>query len=185
MKKLIVTLLTIATFALLLAIQVSAEPTDLITAPYEIPTTEQLDKALDGEMRGDAALYIAAAEEQGINVYFLCAVDAWETGWGSDCAGKNNRGNVRGKNTKYSDFDSAEQYINYNARHLKVNYLTPGGCYYVGGQEKPRADESAQVEFYGGYDIESVSRWYCNSPVWVKGIDNLWAEIEGRATEDA
>ena len=109
MKKILICFI----FAVMMTVTVMAKD---ITAEYDVPTEAELQSALRYELVQYAGDYLDAAKEYGINVYFLCAKDALESGWGQYPAGKNNLGSWRLDNGKYRDYDSVSEYIASNAK---------------------------------------------------------------------
>ncbi len=165
MRKLLTTLITTAAMALLLTVTVCAAPTDDITAPYDAPTEAQLTAALRYDIADYAGLYLEAAERYGINVYFLVAKDALESGWGRYESAQNNLGGWISDDGGYMAFDSIEDYIDHTARNLRDMYLTDGGIYHT------------------GYTLEDVNRYYNGSQEWLDEVAGIWAMIEGRVND--
>lgn len=174
MKKLIISLLT-AAFALLMTVTVYAAPTDDITADYDVPTPEQLASALLYDMAPYAADYLEAAERYGVNVYFLCAKDALESGWGRYEAASNNLGGWKDNRGKYMSFDTVPDYIDHMAQGMKIMYLT----------EQPKCalpDDITGIHF-NGYDLEAVNTDYNGSPEWFEEAGGIWASLERKCSE--
>lgn len=165
MRKLLTTLIITAALALLLAVTAYAAPTDDITAPYDVPTIEQLAGALRYDMVLYAADYLAAAERYGINVYFLCAKDALESGWGRYQAAPNNLGGWTDNTGKYMAFASIPDYIDYTARAIRDMYLTDTGQYHT------------------GYTLADVGVHYNGSAEWVEAVGGIWVEIQQHTHE--
>lgn len=165
MRKLIICILTTAALTLLLAITTYAAPTDDITAPYDVPTTEQLTGALRHDLVPYAADYLAAAERYGVNVYFLTAKDALESGWGRYQAAPNNLGGWTDNTGAYMAFASIPEYINYTARAIRDMYLTDTG------------------QYHEGYTLADVGVHYNGSIEWVEAVGGIWAEIQQHTHE--
>lgn len=89
---------------------------------------------------------ITAEQKYSVNVFFLIGVEALESGWvtssisrncnnlGGVCQSKNHPSNGCGSNSNcaFAYFSSVNQFIDYHAKMLHENYLTPGGSYYHG-----------------------------------------------------
>ncbi len=175
MPKLLTIIITTAALALLMAVTAYAAPADIpdtgnpvsvdITAPYDVPTTEQLADALRYDMVPYAADYLAAAERYGLNVYFLCAKDALESGWGRYRAAPNNFGGWTDDTGKYMEFESVHAYIDYTARNLKDMYLTDTGRYHT------------------GYTLADVGYYYNGSDEWVEAVGGIWGALERRVAD--
>lgn len=165
MPKLLTIILTIAAIALLLTVTAYAAPTDDLTAPYNVPTEEQLAGALRHDLVQYAGAYLEAAERYGINVYFLVAKDALESGWGRYRAAPNNLGGWTANDGGYMAFDSVEDYIDHTARNLRDMYLSPDGIYHT------------------GYTLADVGHYYNGSDEWIEAVAGIWRTLEGRASE--
>ncbi len=57
-----------------------------LTAPYDVPTVDELSEALLGEMKPLAAEYLAACERYGVNVWAVVAKDSLESGYNTSYA---------------------------------------------------------------------------------------------------
>lgn len=93
-----------------------------------------------------ASNYITAENRYNVNVFFLLALNALESGWGTSaiargcnnlggvCESSNHPSNGCGSNYNcaFARFNSMGEFIDYNAAMLNENYLTPGGDYYEG-----------------------------------------------------
>lgn len=167
MRKLLTIIITTATLTLLLAVTAYAAPTDDLTAPYDVPTTAELAGALRYDMVPYAADYLAAAERYGINVYFLTAKDALESGWGQYRAAPNNLGGWTDNTGEYKAFSSVPEYIDYTARAIRDMYLTDTGQYHT------------------GYTLADVGYYYNGSAEWVEAVGGIWRTLEGRVAEYA
>ncbi len=121
---------------------------------------------------------IAAEHKYSVNVFFLTAVDAWESAWVTSPIAKscNNLGGVVeskehpsngcGSNPghNFASFSSVGEYIKYHAALLHKNYLTKGGAY------------------YNGKSVESVRKRYCpdgdgGCSTWTKGVTSVANEL--------
>ncbi len=123
---------------------------------------ELLEKGLLYDLKPYAADFIQAQETYAIDAVFLAAVAAEESGYGRYAFRKNN---IFGYGSK--DFDSVPQCIDYVARKLRENYLTPGGVYYK------------------GESIASISTYYCNgNTTWVANVTQIMKDIDGRINHD-
>lgn len=147
-----------------------------LTAPYTAPTEEQLESALYYEMIPYADDYLAAAEEYGVNVYFLCAKDALESGWGRHEAAPNNWGGWTVRNG-YKEFASVHEYIKYSAKNIKDMYLTP--------RPVDALPDNITGKYFHGYTLEKVNIAYNGSDTWLNNVSSIWYEIEGRCCEYA
>ena len=93
-----------------------------------------------------ASALITAEQKYNVNVFFLIGIEALESGWvtssisrncnnlGGVCQSKNHPSNGCGSNSNcaFAYFSSPNQFIDYHAKMLHENYLTPGGSYYHG-----------------------------------------------------
>lgn len=93
-----------------------------------------------------ASALITAENKYNVNVFFLLGVEALESGWmtsaisrncnnlGGVCSSNSHPSNGCGKNynCSFAYFNSAGDFIDYHAKMLNNNYLTPGGAYYHG-----------------------------------------------------
>ena len=89
---------------------------------------------------------ITAENKYSVNVFFLLGVEALESGWvtssisrncnnlGGVCASSEHPSNGCGRNSNcsFANFDTVGDFIDYHAKMLHNNYLTPGGPYYHG-----------------------------------------------------
>lgn len=168
LKKAAIVLVIVSLFT----VAVQAKSKIDLTAPYEVPTAEELEAGLLYNMKEYAAIYIEAAKEYGINVYALCAKDALESGWGRETIAKNNLGGWRLDNGEYKAFASVEESIFYRARNLKVMYLTP----------KPADADHDDItgRYFEGYDLEAVNVHYNGTKDWPKRVSGIWCDIEWR-----
>ncbi len=168
MKKLLCFILAV----MVAATTVYAKTAIDLTADYDKPTVEELEAGLLFELKPYAAEYLAAAEEYGVNVYFLCAKDGLESWWGQDTIAKNNLGGWRLDSGEYKPFDSVEESIWYRAKNIKVMYLTP----------KPtNADpEDITGDYFTGYTLEDVNVYYNGTDAWLKAVNGIWYDIEWR-----
>lgn len=98
-----------------------------------IMDAKQLDSALYHGLRGKAELFIQKSEEYQINVFFICAVAANESGWGQSYLAQyqNNYFGIMGKNG-YASFDSFEDNLDYFCRLVSEGYLVEDGFCYNG-----------------------------------------------------
>lgn len=93
-----------------------------------------------------AAGLITAEQKYHVNVFFLLGVEALESGWvtsnisrncnnlGGVCESSAHPSNGCGSNSncRFAYFPSVSQFVDYHAKMLQVNYLTPGGDFYHG-----------------------------------------------------
>lgn len=91
--------------------------------------------------------FVKAEEEYGINAFFLAAIAAQESSWGTSSRAVY-QNNITGYAVYNSDakgayFDSKEESIMNTAELLKDTYLTPGGLRFE------------------GYSVENVNTNYC------------------------
>lgn len=89
---------------------------------------------------------ITAEQKYHVNVFFLIGIEALESGWvtssisrscnnlGGVCQSSNHPSNGCGSNSNcaFAYFPSVNQFVDYHAKMLHDNYLTPGGSYYHG-----------------------------------------------------
>lgn len=125
-------------------------------------TAEILANALQYNLKDYAEYFIEAEQTYGINAIFIAAIAAHESGWGRSylALNKNNLfGWKGGSGFKY--FNSIREGIMQVSRSLKVNYLSPDGCY------------------FNGYTVEAVSIYYCDS-TWARYINSMMSYIENR-----
>lgn len=118
---------------------------------------ESLEKGLLYELKQYAGDFIQAQETYHIDAVFLAAVASQESGYGRYTFRKNN---IFGYGTK--DFDSVPQCIDYVARMLRDNYLTPGGIYYE------------------GCSVEQIGIHYNGRSTWVANVRQIMCEIVER-----
>ena len=90
--------------------------------------------------------FVTAENKYQINVFFLIALNALESGWYTSAIsrGCNNLGGVcetsshpsngcgSNYNCRFGYYNSVAEYIDSQGAMLKTNYLTPGGAYYEG-----------------------------------------------------
>ena len=93
-----------------------------------------------------AAGLITAEQKYHVNVFFLLGIEALESGWATSSISRNcnNLGGVcessahpsngcgSNSNCSFAYFPSVSHFVDYHARMLQVNYLTPGGDFYHG-----------------------------------------------------
>lgn len=93
-----------------------------------------------------ASSLITAEQKYHVNVFFLIGIEAIESGWitskiarncnnlGGVCASSNHPSNGCGSNSNcsFAYFSSVNQFIDYHAKMLHEDYLTPGGSFYNG-----------------------------------------------------
>ena len=114
--------------------------------PYDVTdisntTAIHMQRALNGTALYDyAEVFTTIEDEYGINAYFVAAIAALESSWGtSDRAVNDNNLTGRGVYTKLSrgiNAPTKEQNLLRTAEDLKENYLTPGGNYFKGYSSK-------------------------------------------------
>lgn len=158
--------------AMLLAVSTYAKTKIDLTAEYDVPTVGELQAGLLYDLKQYAEVYLEAAEEYGINVYFLCAKDGLESDWGRQTIAKNNFGGWTLLNGDYKAFDTAEQAIWYRAKNIKVMYLTP----------KPPDAEPNDItgDYFNGYDLAAVNICYNGTDAWLNAVNGIWYDIERR-----
>lgn len=155
-----------------LAANVYASPTVDLTAPYDIPTADELTSALLYELKPYAKDYLDAANKYGINVYFLVSKDALESGWGRYRAAPNNLGGWTDDYGEQMAFDSVEAYIDHSARNLRDMYLTP--------RPPDALPDDKTGKYHEGYTLTDVGVHYNGSDAWVEAVAGIWAKIEWR-----
>lgn len=143
-----------------------------LTAPHEVPTVEELEAGLLYNMKSYAATYLEAAQEYGINVYALCAIDASESGWGRYTIAKNNLGGWRQNSGEYMPFTSVEEAIFHKARNLKRMYLTP--------KPEDASPDDITGKYFNGYDLAAINQCYNGSDQWLELVSGIWVDIEWR-----
>lgn len=123
---------------------------------------DTLTNALQYNLKEYAADFIEAEQTYGINAIFIAAIAAHESGWGRSyiALNKNNLFGWKGSNG-YRYFNSVREGIMHVSRSLKINYLSPDGCY------------------FNGYTVEAVSIYYCNR-TWANYINSMMKYIENR-----
>lgn len=123
---------------------------------------DTLRNALQHNLKDYAEYFIEAEQTYGINAIFIAAIAAHESGWGRSyiAQNKNNLFGWKGSNG-YKYFNNVREGIMHVSRGLKVNYLSPDGCY------------------FNGYTVEAVSIYYCNS-TWAGYINSMMRYIENR-----
>lgn len=118
------------------------EPLQLNTNDISIPsnaTAEEINFILeDTGMEGIGESIVECESEYGVNSFVLCSIIAQETSWGrSRRAVEDN--NLAGLGVYEASsvgfkFDSKHDSIVYLAKLIGVNYISPGGKFYVGGK---------------------------------------------------
>lgn len=164
MKKVITIIITIAAM-LLLSLTVYASPADLKDTS-DVPTVAQLESALRHELKQYAADYIDAAQTYGIDVYFLCARDALESGWGRYTAASHNLGGWTDANGDYMEFGSVQGYIDFTARNISNMYLDPEGAY------------------YNGTSLAAVNTRYNGSDFWLEEVEGIMSVLKRRCSDE-
>ena len=121
-----------------------------------------LQNALQHNLKDYAEYFIEAEQTYGINAIFIAAIAAHESGWGTSYVAKtkNNLFGWKGSN-EYRYFNNIREGIMHVSRGLKVNYLSPDGCY------------------FNGYTVEDVAIYYCNR-TWANYINSMMRYIENR-----
>ena len=129
-----------------------------LTAPYDVPTVDELSEALLGAMRPLAAGYLAACERYGVNVWAVVAKDSLESGYNTSYAATvlNNLGGWTRDNGEYMQFASQSDYIEHSVRNLKELYLTEGG------------------DWHNGVTLADVNTAYNGSREWLVEVSNIW-----------
>lgn len=123
-------------------------------------TERQLAQALKGNLPQYAADFLAAEQTYGVNAVFLAAIAAQESGWGRSelAVNRNNLFGIKGDGS-YKRFSSREACIQYVARHLSVNYLSPDGRY------------------FHGYEVKDVCVCYCGSDSWTRQVERIMRDL--------
>lgn len=142
-------------------------PTLVIDSKYNLRTYEhvgvnQLENALRHNLKGKAHIMIQYAEEYELSVYFIVAVAALESGWGTSSMAKNKNnyfGFLNGR--EYTNFEQSLQAF---CELMTTHYLDANGKY------------------FNGYTVEAVNVRYClkNSAPdlsWSRSINELMSEI--------
>lgn len=112
---------------------------------------EELNKALvNTDLKGLGQSYLDAESKYGVNAVVLIAIHAHESGWGNSSLARsnNNLGGIKNRSGGWASFTSKADCIDYSARLLGENYLTPGGL------------------FHNGTDLYSVNIKYCETKDW-------------------
>lgn len=117
----------------------------------------ELEKGLLYDLKPMAPLFITAQDKYGIDAVFLAAVAAEESGWGRYQFRKNNIFGFEG-----FDFSSHEECVDYVARYLSAEYLTPGGKYYE------------------GTSVEAINRHYNGRDSWENNVKQIMNDITKR-----
>ncbi len=139
-----------------------------LTAPYDVPTVDELAAALLGEMKPLAAEYLAACERYGVNVWAVVAKDSLESGYNTSYAATvlNNLGGWTRDNGEYMQFASQSDYIEHSVRNLKELYLTEGG------------------DWHNGVTLADVNTAYNGSAEWLAEVSNIWRKTLERREAD-
>ena len=127
-------------------------------------TESQLYNGLKRNLKQHAWAFLEAERQYNVNAVFLSAVAALESGWGTSSVARN-RNNFFGWKGQggYRYFDTPAEGIIYVAKHLRNNYLTPGGgCFH-------------------GYNIEDIAICYCPGGGWASQVKSLMRTIENGA----
>lgn len=120
-------------------------------------TSLELEKGLLYDLKPMAPLFIAAQDKYGIDAVFLAAVAAEESGWGRYQFRKNNVFGFEG-----FDFNSQKECVDYVARYLSAEYLTPGGKYYE------------------GTSVEAINKHYNGRDSWENHVKQIMKDITKR-----
>lgn len=124
----------------------------------------QLTNGLRKSLKTYAWAFLEAERTYNVNAVFLSAVAAFESGWGESSIARN-RNNLFGwtGNGGYRYFDSVPECIMYVAKHLRTNYLTPGGsCFH-------------------GYEVEDIAVSYCPGGYWSGQVKSIMRMIQSDA----
>lgn len=117
-------------------------------------SAKQLSAGLRKELLPLAEEFLSAEEKYGVNAVFLAAVAALESGWGEYCFRRNNIFGWSGKS-----FSSKEECIDFVARKIAENYLSPDGKY------------------YRGKSVSAVNCCYNGLEIWDKKVREIMAMI--------
>lgn len=134
-----------------------SKPTEELLQPCGL-TVEELESALKYELKQYAADFIQTESDSGVNAAFLASVAALESGWGRYCADNNNLYGWTDSGG-YMAFNSPQECIEYVARNLKENYLSPDGIWFE------------------GYSVESVNVHYNGRSAWEREVRGIMQEI--------
>ena len=124
----------------------------------------QLSNGLKKTLKKYARAFLEAEQTYNVNAVFLSAVAALESGWGESSIARN-RNNLFGwtGSSGYRYFDSVPECIMYVAKHLRSNYLTPGGS------------------CFRGYEVEDISKCYCPGGNWASSVRSIMRMIQSQA----
>ena len=111
---------------------VAFEPSDL-TIESNVYVNELAFVLSDTALEPYAAAIIKAEKEHSVNALGLASIMALESSWGTNynARARNNYAGIR-VNGKYKYFDSAEECIDYMAKLLSTEYLSPDGKWWAG-----------------------------------------------------
>lgn len=147
------------TIALLLVVALLTLPVSALRTESEY-SAEAFEAALYGELRPLASDFLKAEEAYGVSALYLASIAALESGWGKECFRQNN---IFGFGQLA--FSSKAECIDYVARYLSENYLSPGGMY------------------YNGMSIEGINVRWNGRPEWAEAVEAIKEQIESRCKE--
>lgn len=131
----------------------------------DIPA-KQLDSALLHLLEGRAEEFVQMAEEYQINIYFICAVAAVESGWGRDyyATHQNNYFGIM-KGNDYATYDDFEDSLASFCNLIDESYLSDEGQYYC------------------GYTVSAVAKNYngLHAKSWISLVEEIMVQIHERA----
>ena len=138
----------------------------------------------DTLLTSGATGFVAAQETEGINAFYLSAVAALESGWGTSKVSKacNNFGGVKSRRNgsdcdqrapedgvPYQYFKSLNDYALEQAAMLRKNYLTVGGPYYEGPSVDNIRSHYCPMTGEHGYTGPSCSSSYTSTIIQIAG----------------
>ena len=169
------TIYKIITIFLLFSIMLATIPTQIFATETETfdkenllvasnISKEELEYALNGNLKELSSTYIEAEKETGVNAVFIAAISALESGWGKSYMATH-MNNLFGYGKK--TFSSKEECILHVAKALKENYLSENGS------------------FYNGTSVSSIEVCYCPSPVgeWSNLVYQIMVELDDEIQE--
>ena len=129
-------------------------------------SAKQLDSAMKHDLQGKAEEILQMSEEYRINPFFICAVAALESGWGTKTYSNNYFGMMgEGRLLQYDSFgDSLKAFCVL----IDTHYLSPEG------------------KWHSGFTVKEVARRYCPhlQEFWTSRIEELMVQIYNDTKED-
>lgn len=136
-------------------------------------TAADVDKAFKGTaLEGLGTAFKKAEKDHGVNVWFLAALAALESGFGTSQIAKN-KNNLFGFNAyddspyeSASSFSDRESGIGYVASFISKEYLQKDGS------------------FFNGFSVDAVGKRYATDPQWANKVSKLMNDLSTKAMRE-